>query len=109
MTRWAKNGNRHPITSDKDWDYPSHERRRHIMDCRWATVLLRPLCVALGSIAPIMPASADDRALQAGTKSVLVGATSGDAVELLHFPPPLIVEPLVPPVRPEDELERDPG
>ena len=79
------------------------------MDCRWATVLLRPLCVALGSIAPIMPASADDRALQAGTKSALVGPTSGDAVELLHFPPPLIVEPLVPPVRPEDELERDPG
>lgn len=79
------------------------------MDRRWVSVLLRALCVALGSIVPIMPAFSDDRASQAGIKSELVGATSGDAVELLYFPPPLIVEPLVPPVRPEDELERDPG
>lgn len=27
----------------------------------------------------------------------------------LYFPPPLFVEPLIPPTRPEDELERDPG
>jgi hypothetical protein len=27
----------------------------------------------------------------------------------LYFPPPLVIEPLIPPTRPEDELERDPG
>jgi hypothetical protein len=27
----------------------------------------------------------------------------------LYFPPPLVIEPLIPPARPEDELERDPG
>jgi hypothetical protein len=27
----------------------------------------------------------------------------------LYFPPPLFVDPLIPPTRPEDELERDPG
>lgn len=38
-------------------------------------------------------------------------ATSAPTPDLsnLYFPPPLVIEPLVPPTRPEDEEERDPG
>jgi hypothetical protein len=80
------------------------------MDRRWAVALVGPLCIALGvGIAVIVPASADERPSPAGTKSEHVSAATGDAIEHLYFPPPLTIEPLVPPVRPEDELERDPG
>ncbi|WP_072822412.1 CARDB domain-containing protein [Modicisalibacter ilicicola] len=39
----------------------------------------------------------------------MAGMSVAAANEPLYFPPPLVVEPLVPPIAPEDELERDPG
>lgn len=74
---------------------------------RLAPVSSRRACIAvftLGTaslLGPMAVATADT--------SATLNATPSPAADALYFPPPLVIEPLVPPVAPEDELERDPG
>jgi hypothetical protein len=89
---------------------PSHApapkwRRKWRVRCPWAVQfpLIACLGVYLAAGVPI-GALADPSSAAPNTSAPAPTDWSN-----LYFPPPLVVEPLVPPIRPEEELERDPG